>query len=79
MNYEDLTDNVGFIRSTDNGKTWTAFGDALKNLRITNFDISADGQTIYAVPRDAQQVKKSTDSGASFSLIKNLRNDVLNQ
>jgi hypothetical protein len=41
----------------------------LKNLRITNFDISADGQAIYASPRDSQQIKKSTDGGATWTTI----------
>lgn len=69
MNYDNLSENVGFIRSTDGGKTWTAFASELKNLRITNFDISADGQTIYASPRDLQHIKKSTDGGATWTSI----------
>lgn len=69
MNYDDLSKNLGFLKSSDNGKNWTAFGSVLKNLRIAEFDVSADGQTMYAVPRDSQQVKKSIDGGSNWTTI----------
>lgn len=69
MNYNDSSKNVGFIKSTDGGQTWQTFASELRTLRITDFDVSVDGQTIYAVPRDTFAVKKSVDGGANWTTI----------
>ena len=47
-NFDDLSQNIGFIRSMDIGKTWQFFGDELRNKRISSFTVSPDGQTMYA-------------------------------
>jgi len=47
-NYDDLSLNIGFIRSTDSGKTWQNFGDQLRHKHIGSFTVSSDGQTMYA-------------------------------
>lgn len=77
FNYSNLVENVGFLKSVDDGKTWNVFGDELKNLLITNFDISGDGQTIYANARDSFQIKKSTNGGGSWTTISNQANGPL--
>lgn len=77
FNYNNLSDNIGFLKSTDSGKTWTPFGNELKSLLITNFAVSADGQTIYANARDSFQIKKSTDGGNSWTTISNQVNGPL--
>lgn len=77
FNYDDLTKNIGFIRSTDGGQTWQTFASELRTLRITDFDVSADGQTIYAVPRDTFAVKKSTDGGTTWTTVSSRANGVL--
>jgi len=48
MNIDDLSDNLGFMRSNDMGRTWELFGPELRNRLISNFDVSSDGQVIYA-------------------------------
>ena len=66
FNYSNLGQNLGFLRSTDGGQTWEAFGATLKNLLITAFDLSADGQVIYANERDSFEMRKSIDGGATW-------------
>lgn len=77
FNYNNPADNIGFVKSTDNGKTWTGFGSELKDLLMTNFDVSSDGQTIYANARDSFQIKKSTDGGQTWTTISNQANGPL--
>ena len=48
MNMSDLSQNIGFIRSTDGGKSWQAFGSEMRNRHIGSFTVSSDGQTMYA-------------------------------
>jgi photosystem II stability/assembly factor-like uncharacterized protein len=67
INYEDLTVNLGFIRSTDQGRTWEFFADELRNRYIRYFDVSADGQTIYADERDTYFAWISRDGGYTWS------------
>ena len=47
-NFDDLTINIGFIRSIDSGKTWESFEDELRYKRISSFTVSPDGQTMCA-------------------------------
>ena len=47
-NFDDLSVNLRFIRSIDNGKTWEFFGNELRNKRISSFTVSPDGQTMFA-------------------------------
>lgn len=77
FNYDNRAENVGFLKSVDDGQTWSAFGSELRNLLITNFDVSADGQTIYANARDSFQIKKSTDGGGSWTTVPNQANGPL--
>jgi hypothetical protein len=60
--------NLGFLKSTDGGKTWTKFGPFSAGNRIYFFTISTDGQVIYAYEYSDQQklVHKSSDGGKSW-------------
>ena len=60
--------NLGFLKSTDGGKTWTKFGPFGAGDRIYFFTASSDGQVIYAYEYSDQQkqVHKSTDGGKSW-------------
>ncbi len=69
FNYDDLSENLGFLRSTNGGQTWSQFAPALRPLLITGFDLSADGQTLYANVRDSFEMQKSTDGGANWTAI----------
>jgi photosystem II stability/assembly factor-like uncharacterized protein len=60
-NYENLSQNVGWLKSTDGGATWTQFASEFREHLISYFDISSDGSIIYAV--DTYYIQKSTDSG----------------
>ncbi len=61
----DSSQNIGFYKSTDGGQTWTAFASELRDHKITYFDVSSDGEVIYAVYE--MQIMKSTDSGITWS------------
>ena len=60
--------NLGFLKSTDSGKTWTKFGPFGAGNRIYFFTVSSEGQVIYAYEYSDQQklVHKSSDSGKSW-------------
>jgi len=64
--FEDTSQNLGFLRSEDGGRTWSAFAPSLRTKRITAFDVSADGRTLIAVERDAFKIRKSDDGGSSW-------------
>ncbi len=49
----------------------------IKGLLISYFDISSDASVIYAVTK-GYLLYKSEDGGVTFSLVKNIRSDVLN-
>jgi photosystem II stability/assembly factor-like uncharacterized protein len=66
LSYYDTLKNIGFIRSTDAGLTWEMFASPLQFLLITGFDVSSDGQVIFANERDSYVVQKSTDGGATW-------------
>ena len=69
FNHQDMTANLGFLRSTDGGQNWTQFAPSLRDLLITAFDVSADGQTIYAGERDVQKLYRSLDGGVTWVTI----------
>ena len=66
FNYQDTGENLGFLSSTDGGQSWTQFAPSLRGLRITAFDVSADGQTIYAGERDGN-LYRSLDVGVTWT------------
>ena len=47
-NFQDPSLNLGFLKSTDGGDTWTQFGPFGANNHIYNFDVSTDGMVFYA-------------------------------
>ena len=63
----DNAGNVGFIRSIDAGRSWQQFGDPVKDLLITHFDVSSDGKVIYANERDSFEIQTSRDSGNTWT------------
>jgi len=65
VNWEGTYPNIGFYKSTDAGVTWTSFASDLRDHKITYFDISSNGDVIYAV--DDTKIVKSTDSGNTWS------------
>ena len=65
LNWEGTSSNIGFYKSTDAGVTWTSFAPELRDHTITYFDVSSDGEVIYAV--DEMKILKSTDSGETWS------------
>ena len=67
MNFYDLSENLGFLRSTDSGRSWTPFAETLRTRMITSFSVSEDGQVIYAHERDTYRAWISEDSGVSWS------------
>jgi len=67
FNYDDLSLNLGFLKSTDNGSSWIQFAPDLKGLLISYFDISSDASVIYAVSRDEMKILKSADGGNTWS------------
>lgn len=66
---DDHTGNLGFIRSTDGGRSWILFAPTLRTLLITEFDISANGSVLYALERDAFAINKSIDGGNTWKRI----------
>jgi hypothetical protein len=67
MDYTDLEQNLGFMRSEDGGATWTAFADEHRTRQITSLDVSADGQTIYAHDRSGFTNWRSGDGGTTWT------------
>ncbi len=59
----------GFIKSTDHGKTWQFLTSSLNGMILAEFDVSADLQTIIAVPRDSFFIFKSINQGLSWTRI----------
>lgn len=64
FNSVDSSKNVGFLKSSDGGENWTRFASNLSEKHISYFDISRDGEIIYAV--DNYIIQKSTDGGISW-------------
>ena len=69
FNSENLDDNIGFFKSSDNGDNWSSFASGLQKLLVTHFDVSKDASTIYANERDSFQILKTTDGGESWAII----------
>jgi photosystem II stability/assembly factor-like uncharacterized protein len=65
FNSEDTSTNVGFIKSNDGGESWTQIAPSLKDKNVSYFDISSDGNTIYAT--SSYYIHKSTDAGDTWS------------
>jgi hypothetical protein len=63
---DDTVKNLGFLRSEDGGRDWSAFASGLRTRLIASFDVSGDGRVLCAVERDAFSVRKSTDGGVSW-------------
>ncbi len=66
-NWEDRSQNVGFIRSTDAGVTWTPFAAELRTKAIGSFAVSADGNVLYANEDGTYFGWVSRDAGATWS------------
>ena len=65
---DDPDQNVGFLKSTDGGNTWSSFAPAMQDKSITYFDVSADGNTLYAISdSDADRsLYRSRDGGNTW-------------
>ena len=46
-NFDDPSENLGFLRSNDMGLSWEFFAPDFRTRQVGDFDLSADGQTIY--------------------------------
>lgn len=66
MRFEDLSGNLGFMRSDDMGQTWELFAPELRYRFIDNFGVSGDGQVIYASERDVYFGWVSRDGGETW-------------
>ena len=67
MNYDDLTQSLGYLKSTDGGESWNSLKSGeLTGLRITNFDVSSDGKVMYANTHDSYFIWISTDGGNTW-------------
>ncbi len=73
MGYNDPTVNLGFMRGTNMGSDWELVGPSMRNKLINNFDISADGQVIYANEGDVYHGWVSRDGGRTWSETPNLQ------
>ena len=67
MNFDNLNQNLGFLRSADMGRSWELFAPELRNRSIDSFGISSDGQVIYANERDTYFGWISRDGGESWT------------
>ena len=47
-NRDGLSENLGFMRSNNMGRTWEFFAPELRTRSIDSFDLPADGRSIYA-------------------------------
>ncbi len=72
FNFDDSSINVGFLKSSDEGQTWIAFAPELRSRTITHFDVSSDGQTIYALPEGSFLFERSTDAGQTWQSLPNV-------
>ncbi len=69
LNTDEPSTNTGFLRSQGMGQNWRSFAPSLQTRMITAFDVSADGQTIYAVERDAFSLFKTVNGGSSWDTL----------
>ena len=66
-NFDDPSQSLGFVRSRDMGRTWELFADELRDRVINNFDVSSDGQVIYADEQDTYFGWISRDGGETWT------------
>ncbi len=57
---------IGGVESSDEGQTWIAFAPELKTRTITHFDVSADGETFYALEQGSFVFERSLDGGQTW-------------
>ncbi len=69
------TERNGFVKSTDGGVNWTRLRYGLRHDDIVF--ASSNNNIVYAVTK-GYLLYKSEDGGVTFSLVKNIRSDVLN-
>lgn len=67
LNMENRSTNIGFVKSNDGGITWNQFASDLREYDISYFDISSNGNVIYAAASDIYRILKSIDSGETWS------------
>ncbi len=68
--------NIGFLKSTDEGKNWSKFSEDIRKMEISYFDVSADGKTIYIASSSDGSIMISNDGGDSWDG-KNMRTGAL--
>ena len=66
-NWEDPSENLGFMRSHDMGRTWEFFAPEFRTRPVQTFNLSADGQTIYVDVGGTYFGWVSRDAGATWS------------
>jgi photosystem II stability/assembly factor-like uncharacterized protein len=64
--FDTTEENIGFIKSTDFGRTWKQLAPDLREERVSSFDVSGDGNSLYTVSREGR-FRESHDSGESWS------------
>ncbi|NKB32773.1 MAG: hypothetical protein GKR91_06710 [Pseudomonadales bacterium] len=63
---EDTSRNVGFVRISDSGASTELFAEELRDLIIPWYDVSSDGEVIYAIEQDSFLIRKTTNAGQSW-------------
>jgi photosystem II stability/assembly factor-like uncharacterized protein len=61
----DMNLNLGFLKSMDRGLTWSQIAPDMREKLIGHFDVSSDGNTIYAAYD--MMVATSTDGGETWT------------
>lgn len=67
--WDPAATNLGFLRSTDGGRSWQAFAPSQRARHITEFDVSSDGMTIVANELDAFEMLRSRDGGSTWDTL----------
>lgn len=68
----DSSRNVGHIKSTNGGTSWSQIASPLRTRTAVPFDISADALVMYTFSSEAYDVMKSTDDGATWPTSQNI-------